>query len=197
LRDIAVAVGALTFAFTILFVDPIRYGFVGDAVFLVSVVVVSFIAVLTGFLMHELAHKFAAVRYGLWAEFRANPRGLLLAIFTALFGIVFAAPGAVMIAGPVDRRRNGIISVVGPLTNLAFGGGCFAILFALNSYRVVEPILLFLLLYQIVMVNLVLGVFNMIPVPPMDGSKVFRWNKPLWAGLITVFIVLLAYVLLA
>ncbi|MBU4220317.1 MAG: hypothetical protein KKA10_01630, partial [Euryarchaeota archaeon] len=54
----------------------------------------------TGFILHELAHKFTAQRYGYVADYEASPMGLFLAIGLKMFtGIVFAAPGAVMIRG--------------------------------------------------------------------------------------------------
>jgi len=53
------------------------------------------VAVGTGFLLHELAHKFVAQRYGYWAEYKASMLGLILTFVMALtIGIVFAAPGA-------------------------------------------------------------------------------------------------------
>src|SRR5659263_781896 len=60
------------------------------------------IGVGSGFLLHELAHKFTAQRYGFVADYEASTMGLLLAIGLSIFtggGFVFAAPGAVMIRG--------------------------------------------------------------------------------------------------
>ena len=71
-----------------------------------------------GFLLHELGHKFVAQRYGCFAEFRSFDNMLVLAILMALFTpILFAAPGAVMISGRVNTRKNGLISAAGPLVN--------------------------------------------------------------------------------
>lgn len=56
----------------------------------------------TGFLLHELAHKFTARRYGYVADYEASPMGLVMAIGLSIFtggNFVFAAPGAVMIRG--------------------------------------------------------------------------------------------------
>ena len=76
-----------------------------------------------GFLLHELAHKFVAQYYGCEAEFRSMDQMLYFAVGLSLFvGILFAAPGAVMIAGGVTRKENGIISVAGPLTNYVLAG---------------------------------------------------------------------------
>ncbi len=192
LRDIGLAVGALTLAFTIMWLNPIG-GPVGlTALDVALIVLISLVAVLTGFLMHELAHKIVAVRYGLWSEFRADMRGLLFSIVTALFGIVLAAPGAVMIAGPVNVKQNGKISAAGPLTNLGFGVG-FLGLFLLMGSNGAFDVTLRLLMFEIISVNLILGTFNMIPIPPLDGSKIWWWNKPLWIGMVAVFASLLIY----
>jgi len=66
------------------------------------------ITVGVGFLLHELAHKVMAQKYGCWAEFRAwNPMLIFMLVLSFLFGFVFAAPGAVFIMGHVGVVRNG------------------------------------------------------------------------------------------
>jgi len=127
----------------------------------------SAIAVITGFLLHELAHKFLAQRYGAWAEFRVYPLGLVFALFFALLaGWVFAAPGAVYIQGRITKEQNGKISLAGPAVNLIFGLACLALFIAL-------PLTL---LFIIAWINLFLAVFNLVPFGPLDGAKVARWN---------------------
>src|SRR3989344_7854706 len=84
------------------------------------IMLISFFTAGLGFLLHELAHKFVAQKYGCLAEFRAFDQMLYLAVGLAvLTGFIFAAPGAVMIAGNITRRENGIISAAGPITNYA------------------------------------------------------------------------------
>src|SRR5437762_2913090 len=107
-KHIALAVGALIAAFTISFLSPFGGGasVITERV-ITQVLLGATVAVLTGFLLHELMHKAVAQRYGAWAEFRSSRTGLLFALFTAVIGIVFAAPGAVYIAGPLSREQNG------------------------------------------------------------------------------------------
>src|SRR5438445_3044826 len=125
---ILLACGALIAAFTISFVSPL-YGSVRTTQSILIIVVGATVAVLTGFFLHELAHKVVAQGYGAWAEFRSSRTALIMAIFTAFLGIVFAAPGAVYIAGPLTREQNGRVSLVGPMTNfviaLLFTGAWF------------------------------------------------------------------------
>src|SRR5687767_2455749 len=57
-------------------------------------VLISFLAVSSGFILHELAHKVIAQRYGHWAEFRTNAFGLLFPLLLVLMRspFLFAAP---------------------------------------------------------------------------------------------------------
>ena len=79
----------------------------------------SLLTVGVGFLLHELAHKVVAVRFGQIAEFRADYGMLGLAIAAGLAGFLFAAPGAVYHRGRITPRENGLIALAGPVTNLA------------------------------------------------------------------------------
>jgi len=144
------------------------------------------IAVGSGFLFHELAHKLVAQRYGCWAEFRADMTMLILALLMSFFGFVFAAPGAVMIGGGhVDKRRNGIISISGPATNFVL-----AVLFLLGMLAL--PNIIFA--YGFI-INAWLGLFNLIPFSIFDGAKIFRWNPGIWGGMLAVGIVLVFFTL--
>jgi len=74
----------------------------------IEALAIAAIGVGSGFLLHELAHKFTAQRYGFVADYEASPIGLLLAIGLSIFtngGFVFAAPGAVMIRGKKSALR--------------------------------------------------------------------------------------------
>ena len=82
---------------------------------------ISAITVGIGFLLHELAHKFVAQKFRCWAEFRSFDQMLGIALLLSFFGFIFIAPGAVMIKGKVDKRKNGLISIAGPVTNIILG----------------------------------------------------------------------------
>jgi Zn-dependent protease len=145
------------------------------------------VAVGAAFIFHELAHKAVAQRFGCWAEYRMWDTGLIMAFLLAVtLGFVFAAPGAVYIQSgyaPITRRENGLISLAGPVANLglallflmlAFGGGVFGLLGRIGF-----------------IVNTFLALFNMIPFPPLDGSKVMAWDKKVWAAVIVTAMLML------
>jgi Zn-dependent protease len=189
LRHIILAVGALTLAFTLSFLRAPIVG-LSEVEFILYALGTSFVAVLTGFMLHELAHKVVAQRNGAWAEFRAYPMGLLIGIVTALFGFLLAAPGAVLIQGAIDRKQNGLISIAGPLTNLGLG----MLFLALGLW--LQNGLLAIALYWVGSVNTLLAVFNLLPIPPLDGSKVLRWSIPVYAVTFGATVVLAAMLLL-
>ena len=138
-------------------------------------ILVSLLTVGPGFVFHELSHKFVAQRYGYWAEFRMWPMGLLLALFTSLFGLIFAAPGATYISGTnISQKENGRISLAGPLTNVAIA----LLFFPLGGS---SSVLLQVIGFVGVRVNVLLAAFNMLPLGPLDGTKVMRWNLAIWA----------------
>ena len=188
LREIAISVLVLTLAFTILFsggLDGLALA-IEDLSFLYYFVI-SFLAVVTAFFFHEMAHKFLAQKYGCWAEFNYSVMGLVLAIATSLIGIIFAAPGAVIIGGPITQEQNGKISAAGPATNLTLGAVFAGFYFILNPTNIeVFPNGMDLgsILWVLAWINVVLGGFNLIPFPPLDGSKIFRWNVAVYVLLV-------------
>ena len=146
-----------------------------------STLPLAFAAVITGFLLHELAHKWMAQQYGCWAEYRGNKNGLYFALMMSVFGFLLAAPGAVMVSGNITSRQNGIIAAVGPLTNIAIAIVAFPFyIFTANiDIWIVGELARFLII-----INLILAGFNMIPVQPLDGSKIIVWNKAAYFGII-------------
>jgi Zn-dependent protease len=128
-----------------------------------------------GFVLHELAHKVVAVRFGQVAGFRADYGMLFLSVAAALGGFFFAAPGAVYHRGRITTRENGQIALAGPVTNLVLAG-VFGALLALPG-----PGLLVLVGQVGVLVNAFLAGFNLIPFGPLDGKSVREWHLGVWA----------------
>jgi Zn-dependent protease len=137
-------------------------------------------AALTGFLLHELAHKVAAERRGFWAEFRMSPAGLLLSFVTALLGFLFAAPGATVVGGMGGVEDWGRTSLAGPALNLAEGTTFAAVGLAVLFWTPYLGAAAFLLL--LAFINGWFATFNLLPFGPLDGKKVLRWSTPIWLG---------------
>ncbi|MDP2750457.1 MAG: site-2 protease family protein [Nanoarchaeota archaeon] len=145
-----------------------RYGY------LISFFIAAFTVGL-GFLCHEAAHKFVAQKYGCFAEFRADFPMLIIAVVMAVFfGFTFVAPGAVWIHGNVTRQSNGKISAAGPITNFVL-----AIIFFLLALLFSNPFMIYFCATGM-LINTVLGLFNMIPFWIFDGSKIWRWSIPVY-----------------
>ena len=141
--------------------------------------VVSGLTVGIGFLLHELGHKIVAQRYGCFAEFRSFDNMLVFAVLMSFFGFVFAAPGAVMISGRVNPRKNGIISAAGPLVNLALAVVFLPLAFAPSAFLKILGTYGF-------MINSWLALFNMIPLWLFDGRKVWNWSKSAYFTIVVI-----------
>ena len=153
----------------------------------IEFVLAGFIATATGFILHEMGHKFVAIRRGYVAHFRLWTWGLLLTIGTVVASMgsfLFGAPGAVYIAPAVATGYHGygygssyqasdpnyenmIISAAGPGLNLLFAIGFLGLFLVSSGFLQIVGFLGYEL-------NVGLGSFNMLPVPPLDGSKIFR-----------------------
>ena len=145
---------------------------------------VSAMTVGIGFLLHEIAHKYMAQKYGCWAEFRADKSMLLMAIAMAAFaGFLFIAPGAVIINGIITKKRSGIISLAGPVSNIILG----AVFLVLTL--IVQNNFLFQVMSYGLRINYFLAIFNLIPILNFDGRKIIKYNKIIYG--LTVFFALL------
>jgi len=151
--------------------------------------IAALVAVATGVGLHEIAHKIVAQRYGNWAEFRYDLRGLALAFVFAMFGFIIAAPGATLVSGVVSREQNGRISAAGPISNLLIGTGfVLAATTISRTASLSDFVALFvtILFVNAWLINTVLAGFNMIPILPLDGAKVWAWNKLAWVGILVL-----------
>lgn len=201
LLHLSVGVLAITLCFALIRSPkqfPEILGRVADAFLDPWTLLASFTAVSTGFVLHELAHKVVAQRYGYWAEFRADFRLLLASVGLALFlPAFFAAPGAVWIQGRPPPRQYGLISLVGPGMNVATACAAFAIYWALDPVNPDEPV--FLVFGMVAVVNGFLAVFNLVPIRlgglgSLDGLKVWRWSKLAWVVSFTLSLGLFAWI---
>lgn len=168
ITHILISVISISVAFT--------YYFYGGSITIGGVTTI-FLTVGLGFILHEMGHKFTAIKMGGQAFYRMWVEGLVFMIFLVLtLRVVFAAPGATYIYKPnMTRRENGLISLAGPIINIILGFVFFFIAIAAGMSAPIRE--LGALGFQI---NIFLALFNLIPIPPLDGSKVFSWNILVW-----------------
>ncbi len=166
---------AISFASSGLNLDPSRFIFM-MAAFTITIG--------SGFVLHEMAHKYYAIKFGARARFKAWPLGLAgglaLAIIPQIFGWrapLFIAPGAVYIYAmrPISIRENGIISLAGPVTNGVLAIIFLGLAFVFSGYTIISTVAALG-----AAANLGLAMFNLLPIYPLDGSKVMAWDWRIW-----------------
>lgn len=120
--------------------------------------------------LHELGHKFTAMAFGLPAVFKIFWGGLGLGIFLRLIHSPFLilAPGYVLIPTDTAALPMALIALAGPLVNLALWLGSSH--YIRKHKRMKGKTLIALLVTK--RINMMLFIFNMIPIPPLDGSKI-------------------------
>ena len=189
IKEILVAVLVITLAFTM--ANWVRNQQLAELPYLFFIALVS---VGTGFVFHELAHRAVARHYGAFAAFKAWSTGLALALMTSVFGMVFAAPGAVYIFGRhLTVEQNGKISLAGPLTNLVLAIvflALFAVAQGMWSAEAAAGKFVSSLAASGFAINAWLGLFNMVPIFPLDGEKILRWSPLAWVATAAVLFLL-------
>ena len=171
-----------------------------------------------GFPVHEFSHAFAAYQLGdgtakVFGRLTLNPvkhfdpvGGLLFVASVLLGGFIigWAKPTPVNPSNLRDRRNGEVIvALAGPASNLimaAVGAVVFRVVYAMGvgvPYTVIQ------LLFDFVWFNVMLALFNLVPIPPLDGSTVlFRFLEPAtaWRARVALaqygFVVVLMVVLL-
>ena len=166
LRNLTIAFVVLTFCFGIATAGLNAHG-------IISILPIVVVSVVIGSLLHELGHKFVAMKYGCQAEFKLWPLGLLIAVITSFFGFVFASPGSLYI-GPenLSDEINGKISIAGPMANMVLALIFLAIAALIYPLKIHSNIFHLIYLISTVgfSVNCFLATFNLFPIYSLDGK---------------------------
>ena len=174
IRDLSIAWLVLGFCFSF------RYLFSGLGAFATSLVV-ALIGIGTGFVFHELSHKLVAQKFGYLAEFRLWKIGLIIALASAIISLgqlLFFAPGAVYVSSYSRSHEQGLIAAAGPLANIILAALFYALSFSSGFLSLIGE--------WGFIINLWLAAFNLLPIPPLDGRKVFSWNSQAWIALAAI-----------
>ena len=181
-RNLIISFIVLSFCFAISTAGTDIHGFF-------SILPIVMVGAAIGSLMHELGHKFVAMKHDCRAEFELWPLGLLISVVSSFFGVVFATPGVAHIyPEDNDDETNGRIAVAGPMGNITLAL-TFIVIAALIRPATAHSNIIYLI-YLICTVgfsvNSFLAAFNLFPVYSLDGTKVMKWNVVIW---IAVFVI--------
>lgn len=161
---------------------------------LISAIIVVAIMLLVGMPVHEFCHALAAYRLGdgtakMFGRLTLNPIAHFDPVGGTLLALTFigsAATGTPIGFGwakptPVNplnldggRRGEALVAAAGPLSNFVLAAlAALPLRYLVNNPDLVDlnslPVLI---LFTFIQINLLLMIFNLIPIPPLDGSKV-------------------------
>ncbi|MDP3733035.1 MAG: site-2 protease family protein [Candidatus Daviesbacteria bacterium] len=155
----------------------------------------SIVILLFSVILHEVMHGFVALRFGDHTAQKAGRLTLNPIPHIDLFGTILL-PGLLIITGspilfgwakpvPVNplnfsniKRGEFAVSAAGILANFGLAIGAAIIFHVLDTIPILFPSLVGSLLHFTAIINLVLGIFNLFPIPPLDGSKILLSQLP-------------------
>jgi len=169
-------------------------------------IILSLIAVFTAIVLHEFSHGYIAFRLGdptakMQGRLTLNPLAHIDPIGTILVPIVLVILRSPFLFGwakPVPINPNYFrnpykgmfyVAIAGPLMNIALALGASAIgrlailitplslLYGRGFFAYFVQTMFFLVGFFVI-INIILAVFNMIPIPPLDGSRVLTYFLP-------------------
>jgi Zn-dependent protease len=153
-----------------------------------------FLALVIAFSIHEFAHAFMADRFGdptprSMGRVTLNPRvhlDIMGTLLIFLIGFGWAKPVLINRANFKKPRLMGIIvSAVGPISNLIIAFIGVLIIYLLSYYHVVDGTsigvqkAISLFFNKLISLNILLFLFNLIPLPPLDGYRIVQDILPL------------------
>jgi Zn-dependent protease len=162
----------------------------------ILLLIASLIILIYSAILHEIAHGFVADRLGdptarLSGRLTLNPIPHIDPYMSVLLPLMLLLGGSPILFGgakpvPVDpfnlkegKKDLALVSLAGPLTNILITVLFAVIIHALELTNYFSPESIILqILFIVVQINIVLAIFNLLPIPPLDGSKVFSVLLP-------------------
>lgn len=159
-----------------------------------SLSVISFLVLIISVILHEVSHGYMAERLGdptarLLGRLTLNPIPHIDPIGSILLPLLFVISGSPVVFGwakpvPYDPRNirgtawkerygGAIVAAAGPLVNILL-----AVIFGIMIRMGILDVAMTQFSYVIVIVNISLAVFNLIPIPPLDGHHILAALLP-------------------
>jgi len=176
-RGLAITIIVLAFIFSFREWGVEKFNFaIGFNNFLISIALV-----IVAFVVHELAHRTIALWLGYRTQFKAWITGLVIGLVVAFVSngyLLFLAPGALVITHlPVHRlgkfyydlayNQLGWIAMSGAIANMLFAV-LLKILATITGLGIFE---------KAMMINIWIALFDMLPIPPFNGSRTFFGSR--------------------
>ncbi len=160
---------------------------------LVASLIAVAIILLVGFPVHEFSHALVADRLGdrtarslgrlsLDPRVHFDPLGGALLVLSAVVGGIFIGWAKPTPVNPSNleggHRGEAMVAAAGPVSNLIMAGLVAIALRVIIAFSLIDPyagsvqLLVLRILLYLVLINVFLFVFNLLPIPPLDGYKV-------------------------
>ena len=165
-----------------------------------ALIILSLLILIYSAILHEIAHGYVAERLGdptarIMGRLTLNPIPHIDPFLSILMPLILILSGSPVIFGggkpvPVEafnlrdgRKDIALVSLAGPLTNLGLAVISAIILkLFFQGFTVLTPSnsmeLLNYIFTTMLRLNLLLAIFNLLPIPPLDGSKIFALLLP-------------------
>ena len=155
-----------------------------------NVSIVSF-ALGFAFIFHEMGHKFAAQYFKARAEFKLDAKGLLISAVSIALGFYLLMPGATFWESNLSKYSDirGRVSASGPIVNLHLACLSVGLFIFYNSPVGTVGWIIFQFGYISLILNIFLGIFNLIPVWILDGKKIYEWSEMVWFCYLAMFMI--------
>ena len=159
---------------------------------------IQLLVILLALSVHESAHAWMAERFGdptgrMQGRITLNPIAHIDPVGTVIFPIILAMIGAPVFgwAKPVmvnpynlrnPKKDNMYIAAAGPVSNILMAAGAIVIFLILKKAGIIGSIYvtskgaeaITILLLNLILINIFLAIFNLLPVPPLDGSRILE-----------------------
>lgn len=159
--------------------------------------IISFVVLIYSAILHEIAHGYMADRLGdptarLMGRLTLNPLPHIDPILSIALPLILLITSPIIFGGakpvPVDifnlrdgRKDMALVALAGPGTNivLAVIAAVIAHLFQFDAGALFfSDAILPRFLGTVIGINIILAIFNLLPIPPLDGSKIFSLALP-------------------